>query len=183
MASKFDIELERVLKLIKNIKSLNEILKNIQDLQAIFNNSLDNLDITSNNTIIIQCDKFTRTIEKGIVEVFKYDENYWFEFSGYNMMDKNAYYSALIKLRKEADSYQNLGDGFKGLMMLLETTRVMNFLEKIGLLRHFPSALAIEEIHRKEVLDRIKFLRLKIEKIREKINKVVDELDKNWIIH
>ena len=148
-------KLAHLKKLFEPIQSLNKAGKDVQRSFEACERAARSGVLTGDDEATIMADAVARHFDELLRDVLRWDENKWIAQTSYNSLNPASHAPAIAELRRDRDRIAQLADAFVGLAALLKVKRVSDLIDVKKLAKAWvPSLIAINEIHRQDVITR-----------------------------
>jgi len=130
--------------------------------------------LTGDDEATIMADAIARHFQDLFRECARWDENKWIEQTSYNSFSPATHAPAIALLQQDRQRILGLRDGFTGMAQLLQVKRISDNLDVKKLAKAWvPSLIAINEIHRQDVIGRFQALSRTCEQIAGRLDNVL----------
>ena len=135
--------------------------------------------LTGDDDATIMADAIARHFQELFRECARWDETKWVEQTNYNAFNPSTYASAIAELKKDHERFRGLRDGFVGLAQLLQVKRISDNLDVKKIAKAWaPSLIALNEIHRQDVISRFQALAATTELIAGRLGNALKAIDR-----
>jgi hypothetical protein len=135
--------------------------------------------LTGDDEATIMADAIARHFQELFRECARWDETKWVEATSYNAFDPSTYAPAVAAVKNDRQRFLNLREGFTGMAQLLQIKRISDNIDVKKLAKAWvPSLIAINEIHRQDVISRFNGLAATMDTMAAKLDNVLKAIDR-----
>ena len=172
----------KVAELKKVYDQLNSLRKAGNDVQKSFEaagRAAQTGLLTGDDEATIMADAIARNFEQLFRECARWDETSWIAQTGYNAFNPATYAPAVAALKQDRGRFLVLRDAFTGLAQLLQVKRISDNIDVKRIAKAWaPSLIALDEIHRQDVISRLQRLARTTEQITARLDNVLKAVDR-----
>lgn len=135
--------------------------------------------LTGDDEATIMADAIARHFQQLFAECARWDETTWLMQTQYNSFSPSTYAPAIAELKSDRIRFRNLREGFVGIVQLLQIKRISDNIDVKKIAKAWaPSLIAINEIHRQDVIGRFNALAGSAERMAVRLDNVLKVVDR-----
>jgi hypothetical protein len=135
--------------------------------------------LTGDDEATIMADAIARHFQELFRECSRWDETKWIEQTTYNSLNPATHAPAIAELKQDRERFRGLREGFIGLAQLLQIKRISDNIDVKRIAKLWaPSLLAINEIHRQDVISHFEGLARTSEQMVKRLDNVLAAVDR-----